>query len=94
MPITANRETLKNDQPNIVVGTPGRMLALAREGSLRLDKAKHFVLDECDKMLEALGAFRALLRLLPLLLPVSRPSADRGRALVQTCAATCRRSSA
>ncbi len=56
VPITQNRETLKNDCPNIIVGTPGRTLALAREKSLKLDKCQYFVLDECDRMLEALGS--------------------------------------
>jgi superfamily II DNA/RNA helicase len=28
---------------------------LIRDGDLKLDKVKHFVLDECDQMLEALG---------------------------------------
>lgn len=54
MPITANREVLKKDQPNIVIGTPGRIKALALEKSLKLATVHHFVLDECDKMLEKL----------------------------------------
>jgi ATP-dependent RNA helicase UAP56/SUB2 len=51
----ANQETLKNEKPHIIVGTPGRVLALVREKSLKLSGVKHFVLDECDKMLESLG---------------------------------------
>jgi superfamily II DNA/RNA helicase len=31
------------------------MLGLLKENTLKLDKIKHFVLDECDRMLEALG---------------------------------------
>jgi superfamily II DNA/RNA helicase len=42
---------LKNP-PSIIVGTPGRILALARRNNLKLDKVKFFVMDECDKMLE------------------------------------------
>jgi len=38
--------------PTIIVGTPGRILALARKGALKLDGIKHFVMDECDKMLD------------------------------------------
>lgn len=53
--IKQDQETLKNNCPNIVVGTPGRILALLRDKSLSLKQCKHFVLDECDKMLEALG---------------------------------------
>jgi ATP-dependent RNA helicase UAP56/SUB2 len=55
VPISQNRETLKSNPPHIVVGTPGRVLGLLREKSLKLDKIKHFVMDECDKMLEAVG---------------------------------------
>jgi len=40
------------------MGTPGRMLQLVKEGTLKLDHCKHFVLDECDKMLEQLDMRR------------------------------------
>jgi len=53
-----NREILKNDCPHIVVGTPGRILALARDKDLKLDSIKHFVLDECDRVLESLDMRR------------------------------------
>jgi ATP-dependent RNA helicase DeaD len=43
-----------------VVGTPGRVLDLVKKDILKLDKLQYFVLDECDKMLEALGFFVAL----------------------------------
>jgi superfamily II DNA/RNA helicase len=36
------------------VGTPGRILALAKGKHLDLSHVKNFVLDECDKMLESL----------------------------------------
>jgi len=52
--IKKDEETLKKNCPHIVVGTPGRILALAKNGSLNLKHIKHFVLDECDKMLEQL----------------------------------------
>ncbi|CAM9719484.1 unnamed protein product [Phaeothamnion confervicola] len=55
VPIQKNRDTLKNDTPHVVVGTPGRIKALAEEKSLKLDQLRFFVLDECDKMLEQLG---------------------------------------
>jgi len=54
IPIGQNKQTLKSDTPHIVVGTPGRVLALIKSGDLKLDTLKHFVLDECDRMLEAL----------------------------------------
>ena len=45
---------LKTKPPTIVVGTPGRILALARGKHLDMSNMKHFVLDECDQMLEQL----------------------------------------
>ena len=53
--IKKDEETLKLRCPHIVVGTPGRVLALVRANTLNLKHVKHFVLDECDKMLEQLG---------------------------------------
>lgn len=45
-------EALKNEVPHIVVGTPGRIVDLATQRKvLDLSKVKHFVLDECDRML-------------------------------------------
>jgi len=52
-PIAEHRKTLKEDPPHIVIGTPGRVLGLAKEGALNLNQVKFFVLDECDKMLDA-----------------------------------------
>jgi ATP-dependent RNA helicase UAP56/SUB2 len=56
--IKTNREILKNDHPHVVVGTPGRILALVKEKSLVLDKIAHFVIDECDRVLEKLDMRR------------------------------------
>lgn len=60
--ISNDEKVLKDERtrPHIVVGTPGRIQALcspekASARSLDLSKVKHFVLDECDKMLESLG---------------------------------------
>jgi len=38
--------------PHIIVGTPGRILALCRDKHLPMENLKMFVLDECDKLLE------------------------------------------
>jgi ATP-dependent RNA helicase UAP56/SUB2 len=54
IPVQTHRDLLKNDTPHIVIGTPGRILQLANEKALNLKNVKHFVLDECDKMLEQL----------------------------------------
>jgi ATP-dependent RNA helicase UAP56/SUB2 len=56
--VKSNREILKNNCPHVVVGTPGRILALARDKDLKLDSIKHFVLDECDRVLESLDMRR------------------------------------
>uniref|UniRef100_H0XKC6 RNA helicase n=1 Tax=Otolemur garnettii TaxID=30611 RepID=H0XKC6_OTOGA len=50
--IRKDEKVLKKNCPHVVVGTPGRILALVRNRSLNLKNVKHFVLDECDKMLE------------------------------------------
>lgn len=57
MPIKKDEETLRSNCPHIVVGTPGRTLALARSGKLKLDKVKYFVLDECDRMIGDAGKY-------------------------------------
>merc|ERR1712212_1472879 len=58
MPIDKDKKTLKENCPHIVVGTPGRILGLIRSKALNLKSIKHFVLDECDKMLDALDMRR------------------------------------
>ena len=52
------QDILENATPSIIVGTPGRIKALVAQQKLKLDTLKHFVLDECDKMLEALDMRR------------------------------------
>jgi len=51
-PMSTDKEMLKDNCPHILIGTPGRVLALLREKDLKLDKLQHFVLDECDKCLD------------------------------------------
>ncbi|ENN72901.1 ATP-dependent RNA helicase WM6 [Dendroctonus ponderosae] len=58
LPIQKDEEMLKNNCPHIVVGTPGRILALVKSKKLNLKHLKHFILDECDKMLELLDMRR------------------------------------
>ncbi|KAG5537569.1 hypothetical protein RHGRI_024877 [Rhododendron griersonianum] len=52
--IKVHKDLLKNECPHIVVGTPGRILGLGRDKDLGLKNVRHFILDECDKMLESL----------------------------------------
>lgn len=56
LPIKQQRELLKDKDkcPHIIVGTPGRVKALAEEKSLDLSHIRHFVIDECDKCLESI----------------------------------------
>merc|ERR1712190_673104 len=48
-PTAKDKETLNDSCPHILIGTPGRVLALTRDKDLKLDKLSQFVLDECDK---------------------------------------------
>jgi ATP-dependent RNA helicase UAP56/SUB2 len=41
--------------PHIVVGTPGRILALTKAGHIPVANMKTFVLDECDKLLDQIS---------------------------------------
>ena len=52
--IKQQKEELEAKPPSVVVATPGRLKALAKDGSLSLKQCGHFILDECDKMLEQL----------------------------------------
>lgn len=56
LPIKQQRESLKDSAkcPHIIVGTPGRIKALVEEKTLDLSHIRHFVVDECDKCLEAI----------------------------------------
>merc|ERR1719375_2682857 len=45
---------LKTDKPQVLIGTPGRLLGLLNSKDLKLDKVTQFVLDECDKCLDKL----------------------------------------
>lgn len=47
-----NIATLLKVRPNVVVGTPGRLLALIKRKVLDLDAVRFFVVDECDILLE------------------------------------------
>merc|ERR1712086_1062280 len=54
VPVPEHKRILKSECPHIIVGTPGRILQLVREKDLVTKNVKHFILDECDKMLEKL----------------------------------------
>jgi len=58
IPIRQHRILLEAEMPQIAVGTPGRILQLAKEDCLKIRHVKRFILDECDQMLEALDMRR------------------------------------
>lgn len=47
---------LENNPPHVLIGTPGRVLKLVKEGKIKLENLKYFVIDECDQVLQALGS--------------------------------------
>lgn len=46
----------------MIVGTPGRILALVKNRSLDLKYLKHFIIDECDKILSELGIYLKIIK--------------------------------
>lgn len=64
--INSQLRELQND-PRIVVGTPGRLLDLIRQKALRLNNCRYFALDEADEMLSMgfIDDVRAILSRLP-----------------------------
>ena len=50
--VSINRQIQELKKADIVIGTPGRTLDHLERKTLRLDKAKHVVLDEADRMLD------------------------------------------
>ncbi len=71
-----------------MVGTPGRILALVRGKHLDTGSLKHFVLDECDKMLEAVDMRRdvqAIFQMTPLQKQVQMYSATMNQEIRTVC---------
>ncbi len=48
--------------PQIIIGTPGRILQLVKEKYLNFDNLQHFVIDECDKMIQEQGKYPDITR--------------------------------
>ncbi|XP_061164511.1 spliceosome RNA helicase DDX39B-like [Saccostrea echinata] len=53
--IKKDEEVLARNQPTVVVGTPGRLLALVQKQKLNLDSLRYFIVDECDQVLKENG---------------------------------------
>jgi len=58
IPYPQHKTLIESEKPHIVVGTPGRTLALINDGVLKLASLKRFVLDEADQMLDELDMRR------------------------------------
>ncbi|XP_067643132.1 ATP-dependent RNA helicase WM6-like [Eurosta solidaginis] len=68
LPFQSDVEILKARKPHILVGTPGRILALMRNKKLNLQYLKHLILDEYDQMLnqkEVYGNIREIFNSTP-----------------------------
>ncbi|MCL1066631.1 DEAD/DEAH box helicase [Shewanella olleyana] len=52
---------------SVIVATPGRLLALVKQGSVSLNEIKHLVLDEADRLLDMgfIADINALIALMP-----------------------------
>jgi ATP-dependent RNA helicase RhlE len=46
------QEVALRNRPDVLIATPGRLLDLMNQGFVRLDRIKHLVLDEADRMLD------------------------------------------
>lgn len=48
---------------DIIIATPGRLIALLQAGTIKLDQVKHLVLDEADRMLD-MGFYEDIIRII------------------------------
>lgn len=64
-------QTLRKEKPQIVVGTPGRVIDLIKKKILKLDQAKLCILDEADEMLN-MGFFDDVQTILDAIRPAGR----------------------
>jgi len=87
VPVSVNKTLLKNQRPQIAVGTPAGLKQLVREGDRDCSGWRHFILDEADKMLAYAGAEDSFGWLTAAPFSHSPPFFPP-----QTCEATCRRS--
>jgi len=54
VPLIQDKKELGDNPPQVLIGTPGRLLHLANDKIINLSTVKYFILDECDQMLEDL----------------------------------------
>ncbi|XP_037038460.1 spliceosome RNA helicase DDX39B-like [Bradysia coprophila] len=63
LPVKRDEELLKTMTPHIVVGTPGRILALVRSKRLILKRLKHIIVDDCGTSLEQMDMRRNIVEI-------------------------------
>ncbi len=51
----AQQLMIESANPQVIIGTPGRTLDFVRKGILKLGNLTHFIIDECDKVLEEMN---------------------------------------
>ena len=54
LPVSRDEQILLENPPNIVIGTPGRILQLINNKKLNVNNIRHFIIDECDEMFQLL----------------------------------------
>lgn len=52
VPISGQLRKLRQDKPQIIVGTPGRLIDVMGRGAFDLKKCRYVILDEADEMLD------------------------------------------
>ena len=59
-PLAGHQKLFKDPAraPHIVVGTPGRVLALTKDKTMPTKNIKMFILDECDRVLESVSKYQ------------------------------------
>ncbi|MBD1577138.1 DEAD/DEAH box helicase [Vibrio sp. S11_S32] len=70
--------------PHVIIVTPGRLLALAKEGKIDLSNVKHLVLDEADRLLDM--GFWSDIQALLTFIPIQRQTLCFSATLTETLA--------
>ena len=68
--IWSQQEKALRGATDIITATPGRLIALLASGEIKLDKIKHLILDEADRMLD-MGFYDDLMKIISAL-PANR----------------------
>ena len=55
LPVSRDEQVLLERPPQIVIGTPGRILQLVKRNIVKLGNVKQFIVDECDEIFQSLS---------------------------------------